>query len=370
MNKSVILAGVLFLLGPQLAAAETRDRFERITPEEAGYSEAGLDELRQTLESRGSSAMLLLHQGRIFFEYGDPYRVTTVHSIRKALLNSLVGIHVDRGDLSLGASLDQLGIDDSPVSLTEAERTATIEQLMASRSGIYIPAAAESAGMQAVRPERGSYKPGEFHYYNNWDFNAVGAIFEQETGRGIFEAFRDEIAKPLGMLHYRGDVMTIELRPETDEEDIDIDGHDSFYQYERERSKFPAYHFRMSAHDLALYGQLMLQRGRWEGKQIVSESWIDYVTRPVSVTNPRWRLAYGLMWKVLVPREGAVSPPSFYHTGTGVHMLGIYPSLDLVMVHRVDTEAPYEFNGSDLNTVISQMHRARLPIQEQEISRE
>ena len=76
------------------------------------------------------------------------------------------------------------------------------------------------------------------------------------------------------------------------------------------------------------------------------------------------------MWKVLVPREGAVSPPSFYHTGTGVRMLGIYPSLDLVMVHRVDTEAPYEFNGGDLNTVISQMHRARLPRQEQETSSE
>ena len=67
-----------------------------------------------------------------------------------------------------------------------------------------------------------------------------------------------------------------------------------------------------------------------------------------------------MLWDVLVPEvEG--ERPSFFHTGLGVHMLGVYPKHRLVMVHRVDTEKPARFNDGDLYRLIRLVHAARLP---------
>jgi hypothetical protein len=66
-----------------------------------------------------------------------------------------------------------------------------------------------------------------------------------------------------------------------------------------------------------------------------------------------------MLWDVLVPATGA--KPSFYHTGLGVHMLGVYPELGLVIVHRVNTEREFTFGEQDLLQVIRVIHRARLP---------
>lgn len=132
---------------------------------------------------------------------------------------------------------------------------------------------------------------------------------------------------------------------------------DAFYQYERDRSDFPAYHFRMSAHDMALYGQLYLNEGRWGDQQIIPAAWIEKSTQVHSVSNPRFGLGYGLLWGVVVP-DAPVERNSFYHSGSGVHFLGVYPGKDMVMVHRVDTEAGSPFSENDLYALIGMVHRA------------
>ena len=180
-------------------------------------------------------------------------------------------------------------------------------------------------------------------------------MYERRTGERIYDAFEMRIARPLGMLDYRGRVVV--AAPGEKPTDPDADG---YYQYERERSDFPAYHFRMSAHDLALYGQLYLQHGQWKGKQIVPAEWIDRSTQPRSIVEADYGLAYGMLWDVLVPEAGDARP-SFFHTGVGVHMLGVYPKHGLVMVHRVDTEKEFRFNESDLYQIIRRVHGARLP---------
>jgi CubicO group peptidase (beta-lactamase class C family) len=330
------------------------DAFARISPSEAGYSTAGLDSLRAFLERAGSESALLLYDGKVFFEWGDIRRKRLVHSMRKPLLNALIGAAGARPCLALDSSLAALGIDDSPVALTADERQATFRQILQSRSGVYIPAAAESEGMSAGRPARGSHAPGTFFYYNNWDFNVAGGIYERCTGALIHEAFHEQIAKPLGMLDYGGRVVEI-----TDGDFPTNDRSDGFRSYERGRSQYPAYHFRLSAHDLALFGQLYLQHGVWRGRQLVPSDWIDQSTQPISITNERYGLAYGMLWDVLVPDSGETRP-SFFHTGLSVHMLGVYPRHKLVLVHRVNTEQAYRFDEAGLNQMIRLVHRARV----------
>lgn len=343
--SSVFVAGIAFSM--------EASSVERITAAEAGYSEEKLQALASFLGESGSDSLLLLRDGKVFFEWGDTRKKLPIHSIRKALLNSLIGIHMGEGCLDLDLTLGELDIDDIPPGLTDAEKTATLEQVLQSRSGVYHPAAAESEGMSAARPARGSHAPGEHHYYNNWDFNVAGAVFERCTGQSIYDAFHEGIAKPLGMLDYGNRIVEL---PEGDAPvDADADG---FYQLESEHSRFPAYHFRMSAHDLALYGQLYLDEGRWQGRPLVPADWIRQSTQPVSITDPKYGLAYGILWSVLVPDDPS-QRPSFFHTGNAVHMLGVYPALGLVMVHRVDTDQDFSFHGGNLYQVIMKVHEAR-----------
>ena len=53
--------------------------------------------------------------------------------------------------------------------------------------------------MKRAKPERWSHAPGAFWYYNNWDFNVLGTIFETLTKTRIWEEFDRKIAKPIGM---------------------------------------------------------------------------------------------------------------------------------------------------------------------------
>ena len=168
---ALLLLLLLIALRP-VAQGRPPDAFERISPAAAGYAEDALEELRGFLKAAGSESLLLLHDGRVFFEYGDIRAKRLVHSIRKALLNALVGIEQEAGTcLALSRTLADFGIDDIPPSLTAAEKQATLEQLLQSRSGVFHAAAGETDGMAAQRPARGAHAPGTFWYYNNWDFN-------------------------------------------------------------------------------------------------------------------------------------------------------------------------------------------------------
>jgi len=238
-----------------------------------------------------------------------------------------------------------LGIDDRNPALDDAERQATVEDLLTARSGVYHPAAYETRSRGAQRPERGSHPPGTFWYYNNWDFNALGTIYELAAERSIFEAFDEELAGPLGF------------------EDFDLgDGH-----LVRDDSSVHAAHtFNLSARDLARFGLLILRRGRWGDRALVPESWIETSTRPHTAAE------FGLQWGYLwwVAEDGRSHPdfdaggPVVLARGTGGHALVIVPHLDLVVVHRVNSTFPNPANyvGSrDLGALLQRIVDAAAP---------
>ncbi|MEM9052258.1 MAG: serine hydrolase [Bacteroidota bacterium] len=330
-------------------------KFSPAIPEAKGYSTQKLQRLAVHLEMSGSSSMMVLKDGDVIFEWGETDKKHLIHSMRKAMLNSLYGIAIERGQIDSLATLRDLGIDDIQPSLTENELNARVADLLKSRSGVYHDAAAVHGGMLKDRPLRGTYLAGEHYYYNNWDFNVLGRILEDATGKSIYELFETEIAEPLGMLDYKGEYVSIDV--EMDE--LEMPNTDGYYKYEPSQSKYPAYHFRMSARDLAIYGLLYLNYGEWNGKQLISKEWIDESTKTHSIYDPRYGSAYGMLWRVRVPKEDT-KRNSFYHTGVGIHMLGIYPDAGIVMVHRVDTEKDYDYNEGDFYKMIGLLFDAKM----------
>jgi CubicO group peptidase (beta-lactamase class C family) len=350
-SKAFII--LLLSLLPALASAQ-QDSFERVSPADAGFNPDSLEKLAEFLATSGTSSMIIAYDGKILFEWGDIYHKHTIHSIRKAMLNSLYGFYVNKGVIDTSITIRELGIDDIEPGLTESEKDARIADLLKSRSGIYHDAAAEAPGMMVNKPERGSHQPGEAYYYNNWDFNALGTIFEELTEQSIYEAFYNDIARPIGMQQFIGTYESIDQS-----DDLPIPQTDGFYQHEPDRSIHPAYHFRMSAHDMALYGTLYMNNGRWNGRQIIPREWIEASTRSYSVTNRYMDFGYGMLWNVIDANEERASK-SFFHTGVGIHMLGVYPESKLVFVHRVDTENDFSFPQSNLYRIIGMMFGAQV----------
>ena len=298
-----------------------------VKPENLGWSSDKLAEARAYSKKIGSAAVMIVENGVVIDAWGDVTRRFQCHSMRKSLLSGLIGIHVDEGNIDLSQTMAQLGIDDYPPSLTAEEKRATVGDLIKARSGIYHPALGESSGMKKMRPKRHSHAPGSFWYYNNWDFNALGTIFMQETGQNIFKDFEKRFAKPLQMEDFN--VGYCRLLSGADYENAP-------------RTMHPYYLFRVSARDLARFGLLFLRKGRWQDRQIISPQWIRESTASSSQRGNDG--GYGYMWwtginRGLLPNV-IVKGHSYYAAGYGGHRVFVLPYRNLVIVHRVDTDSP------------------------------
>jgi CubicO group peptidase (beta-lactamase class C family) len=342
-HRAGIAVGVLacsWLALTSLSCTGETEHHLAIPPEQAGYSPEALNEIEGYLEKIDSAAFVALHDGEVFMAWGYVETKYPVHSIRKALVSALYGNAIKRGEIDLDSTLEELGIDDIEPALTDEEKLATVRDVISSRSGVYHPAAAEAQAMIDSRPPRGSHRAGEHFYYNNWDFNVAGTILEQATGESIYETFEREIAVPIGMTQFSSD--------------------DGFYMHQSEKSQHPAYHFWMNAMDLAQFGVLYQKHGRWDGRQIVPEDWIDTSTRSWSVYSEEMGLGYGYMWHTFLQDDEYGH--AFFHTGAGVHMLAVLPDIKLVWVHRVNTESGkrYRATSEDLGVLWEMILRARL----------
>jgi CubicO group peptidase (beta-lactamase class C family) len=313
--------------------------FETVSPESVGFSSAELQVAKAHFDRIGSAAFMALSDGKVFVSWGEVDRKYLLHSIRKPLLGALYGIAVAAGTIDTTATLAELGIDDIPPGLTDDEKQARVGHLLRSRSGVYHPAAAETPEAEAERPERGSHEPDTFFYYNNWDFNALGTIYRQETGEDIFEAFASEIAARIGMQDF---VAT-----------------DGYYKYEAEKSEHPAYHMRMTARDLARFGVLYQQGGRWNGQQIVPQSWIDASWATHSVEDGLLGLGYGMLWATMAADSPIGIGPAVFHGGIALHYLLVKPADRLVFVHRVDTDHPWTITTEEVGELFQLVLAAR-----------
>lgn len=316
-------------------------------PEDHGFSADKLAAARAYADTLQTDSVMLVHDGVVVTQWGDVTRKLNTHSIRKSFLATLYGRPVRAGLINLDATLGDLGIDDIE-GLSDEEKRATVRDCLKSRSCVYHPALYESANMKKLKPARHSVRAGTHWYYNNWDFNVAGTLYEKLAGRGIFDAIHDEIAAPIGMEDY------------TPADGQYVSGTESSHR---------AYPFRVTARDLARFGLLMLHRGAWDGRQIIDPAWVDESTRYHSDAALYSTDGYGYMWWVARDHNkhphlpGARIPEgSFSARGAGGHHVLIIPAWNLVIVHRVDTDINgRSVTSADFGRLVQLLLDARLP---------
>ena len=331
-----------------LACGSDSTWLQYATPEEAGFSSELLARAWEQADELRSGAVFVVYRGVALVAWGEVERRFECHSVRKSLTGALIGRALAQGALELDATLAELDVDDLQ-PLSAAEKEARVRDLVSSRSGVYHPAAKEPADMRAERPARGSHRPGELFFYNNWDFNLLSTLFEQASERRFFEAFREDIAVPLGMEDFRLQDGCAELAPSY--------------------SRYPAHAFRLSARDLARFGQLYMQRGTWNGKELVPASWVEEST--TAHTDLGEGRGYGFLWWTYAKGALAGYPAldryaHFAAIGTGGQLVLVVPDAELVFVHRGDTDNERGVPGSRVWPLAELVLQARVGAPEAE----
>lgn len=268
-------------------------------------------------------ARMIMSGEEVIFEDGPTDLIMNTHSMRKAILSLLYGLAVDQGLIDLDTSLADLGIDEIP-PLTDQEKTATIRDLLMFRSGIYLPAAGEHDAQITQRPARDSHAPGDYFFSNNFDANALGTIFIQETGYEIGPFMEEFLARPLGMQDFDASNVII--------------GDPWFWP--SQETLHSQYYMYLSTRDTARLGVLVAQGGVWNGHQIISRDWMDLSTAPHSdlseshIVYQRYD-AFGYQW-ALDSKSGTI-----WTDGYGGHFMLSDPARNLTIVERNYTGNSY-----------------------------
>ncbi len=320
MRCLVLVAMVTIWSGA--AGAEPGITWNFVDPSAAAHAAPIDGAVKDYARKHRPTAIMVVQDDHVLATSGDITRKVNVQSVRKSLLGALFGIAIERSQINIDNTLDQLGVDDTAPSLKPEEKQATVRQLLMSRSGVYHPAAYETREQRLARPARGAHPPGTFWYYNHWDFNALGAIYEKATGQNAFKGFESLIARPIGMEDFTA-------------QDGTFTGDGS--------SLYRAYVFNMSARDLARFGLLFLNKGRWNGAQIVPSGWVADSTRGYSETDRKGR-GYGYLWWALDAKswgDGATLA-----SGYRGQLIAILPKQRLVVVEVVELDRNHKGIGT------------------------
>ena len=330
--------------------------WEKTTFEECGYSDCG-DQIEEFVKTNGDvTSLFIAVKGKELYKYGSMTTTYYIASSRKSLCSMLYGIAVDRGIIDLNTTIGTLielgiireDIDEGDIKgLLDIEKTATIEHCISARSGVFHQASNSGSTLDNPEnvPPRGSKTPGTYYMYSNWDFNVSGAILDGYMGESIYDMFEREIAIPLQFEAWNRSKHS--------------------YSGDTKKSIYPAYHFKITAPDMARVGYLMLRKGRWaNNNQIISEAWVEKSTSIISTRQETGNsyFGYGYMWWVLDRKD---EPEDFQGTytaiGAGGQYIMVIPKLDMVLaIKRNQDELTTSFGSADTYNIAKLIYKNRL----------
>lgn len=250
--------------------------WERATPEELGFDPAELERLAADAKAAGSDCLLVVKDGKVVGEWtwndlGEP-GTREVFSATKSYTSTLVGIAQADG---------LLDIDDRAAEYipewrgTDAE-DVTIRNLLSNDSGRQLDPELEygdeglgRAGDQnefAVALEQEA-PPGTTWGYNNAAIQTLDAVLQAATGQDTAAYAEEKLLDPIGMT--------------SSEMSHDPSGNTVTYMG-----------LRSNCQEMARFGHLFLNRGRWGDEQVVPAKWVDEATSPSQDLN----VAYGYLW--------------------------------------------------------------------------
>jgi CubicO group peptidase (beta-lactamase class C family) len=286
---------------------------------------------------RGDPAGIIIRNGYIVAEWGDPHRVDVTFSVTKSFLSSTVGVAFDRGlipDLNEPVHESMAPVvtypDHEVIEPFESahNRRITWDHLLRQTSDLEGTLWGKPDWADRPRGDieewraRPRNEPGAVYTYNDVRVNALALAALNVWRRPLPQVLREYVMDPIGASNtwrwYGYDSSWVVL-----------DG--QLVQSVSGGAHWGGGMF-ISARDMARFGLMTLRRGRWGDRQILSDRWITLATTPTPVQQ-----TYGFMNFFLnTGRRPLPSAPeqAFYHLGAGNNMIYVDPVNDLVIVMR------------------------------------
>ncbi len=294
--------------------------FARATPESQGISSDLFAALLRELDASKDTEMhhfMALRHGKVICECNfAPYpkgmwHIT--HSMCKSITGMAIGMLIEEEKLKLDENIYDIFSDHINAFSKIFRPVITVENLLTMTSGVTF----NESGIVSGNDWLGSFlnasvngKPGTEFQYNSLNTYVLSAIVTKRTGETLTEYLTPRLFGPLGITKYYW---------ETCPKGITKGGWGLF----------------LCAEDMAKLGQLYLQRGKWNGQQLVSEYWIEISTaRHLKTQNDTYGYGYQLWMEQ--------RPGSFEYNGMLGQNVIIYPDMDMVLVTNAGNKEMFQ----------------------------
>lgn len=292
-------------------------RLPRATPESQGVSSEAIAKFVRAADEKVNSmhSVMILRHGKVIAEaWWAPEDATKPHvlwSLSKSFTSTAVGLAVEEGKLSIEDRVVGFFPDDLPAEPTENLRKMQVKDLLTMSTGhADEPNVRQSQDwIKSFLAHPLPHPPGTFFRYNTPATFMQSAIVQKVTGKTVVDYLQSRLFDPLGIQPPRWD---------TNPQGISLGGYGLFLKTE----------------DIAKFGQLYLQNGKWEGKQLIPATWVQQATsKQVSNgDNPSsdWNQGYGFQfWRC---RHNA-----FRGDGKDGQFCVVLPDQDAVVVMTANT---------------------------------
>lgn len=261
---------------------------KRSNPEAEGISSSAILNFIRAMEQHthpldAMQGFMLLRHGNVAAEgWWSPYGPEcphTCYSLSKSFTSTAIGLAVNEGLLTVDDPVLKFFADDAPPNPGENLKAMRVRHLLSMNTGhkedttlhIFRSGAENWARVFLSLPIE--YEPGTWFVYNTAATYMLSAIITKLTGESLLDYLRPRIFDPLGIESPTW---------ETDPRGINLGGTG----------------LHIKTEEIARFGQMYLQKGIWQGRQIVPEEWIAEATRATSdnsntQTNPDWMVGYG-----------------------------------------------------------------------------
>lgn len=313
------------------------------SPEQVGIDPKEIDSVIQYAKRSSILSMAIIKDGTLVSEYYKDGKTETrlaVNSITKSVTSLLIGIAIDQGYLKgIHEPIESFFPEYKDSFDSPDKRSITIEHLLNMTSGLHFPEWTEwnfslrpmketKDWNQFVLNQPMDSKPGENWIYNTGGSQLLAAILKKTTGQSELDFANEHLFGPLG-------IKSIEWPRSPD------------------NSNSGGFGLKMKPRDLAKIGLLVLNRGVWDGKRIISESWLRESTTRHSEGSPFFG-EYGYHWWLNQYGGHTV----IFGMGYAGQYLTIVPDLDMVIVvnsaatkNPQDTTLPIQYIESLVNAV-------------------
>ncbi len=289
--KPALVGSLLLGLATLAPAVEKPAGLPRSAPEAQGVSSAAVlafvDAADKKVEVMNS--FMLVRHGHVVAEgWWTPYDAKTRHelySLSKSFTSTAVGLAVADGKLNIDDTVLSFFPDDAPKEPSANLKNMRVRDLLCMSTGHQTEpglAASKEPWVKAFLAQPVPFKPGTHFLYNTPATYMQSAVVQKVTGKTVLDYLKPRLFEPLGI-----DEPTWGSSPQG----VSLGG----------------YGLNVRTEDIAKFGQLYLQKGKWDGKQLVPAEWVAMATgkQTSNGSNPKsdWDQGYGFQfWR---SRNGA-----------------------------------------------------------------